>query len=82
MKEATILKTGIAGAIIAALCCATPALVILLGAVGLSAWLDWIDYVVLPALAIFLAVTAYGRWRQQCAAGRCAGRSRTRKDNH
>lgn len=60
MKNATILKTGIAGAIIAALCCATPALVILLGAVGLSAWLGWIDYVLLPAFVIFLALTAYG----------------------
>jgi len=31
--------TGIVGTVIAALCCFTPALVVLLGAVGLSAWL-------------------------------------------
>lgn len=65
MKDSTILKTGIAGSVIAALCCFTPVLVILLGAVGLSAVLGWLDYVLLPALAIFLAVTAYGVWRRQ-----------------
>ena len=65
MKDTIILKTGVAGSIIAAVCCFTPALVILLGAVGLSAWLGWIDYVLFPALAIFLSVTAYGLWRRQ-----------------
>ena len=68
MKDTIILKTGVAGSIIAAVCCFTPALVILLGAVGLSAWLGWIDYVLFPALAIFLSVTAYGLWRRQRAA--------------
>lgn len=65
MKDATILKTGIAGAVIAALCCFTPILVILLGAVGLSAWLGWLDYVLLPALAIFLGIAGYELWRRQ-----------------
>ena len=27
------------------------------------AWLGWIDYILLPALAVFLGVTAYGLWR-------------------
>lgn len=65
MKDAAILTTGIAGAVIAALCCFTPVLVILFGAVGLSAWLGWLDYVLLPALALFLGITAYGLWRRQ-----------------
>ena len=74
MKDATILKTGIIGSIIAAVCCATPILVIALGAVGLSAWLGWIDFVLLPALAVFLGLTAYGLWRRQRAAAcRAAG---------
>jgi mercuric ion transport protein len=38
MDNKTLLKTGIAGSVVTALCCATPILVILLGAVGLSAW--------------------------------------------
>jgi len=65
MKESSILKTGVIGSIVAAICCFTPALVFLLGAVGLSAWLGWIDYVLLPALALFLGMTAYGLWRRR-----------------
>jgi len=72
MKDATILKTGIIGSVVAAICCFTPVLVILLGVAGLSAWLGWIDYVLLPALALFLGLTAYGLWRRQRAAACCA----------
>ena len=60
MKDRTILRSGIAGTVIAAICCFTPVLVISLGAIGLSAWLGWVDYVLLPALAVFLVLTAYG----------------------
>ncbi len=81
MKDAAILKTGIAGSGIAAICCATPVLVIALGAVGLSAWLGWIDYVLLPALAVFLAMTAYGLWWRQRAAACCADEVKTPKEN-
>jgi len=63
MKDRTLLTTGIVGTIIAALCCFTPLLVIVLGAVGLSAWLGWLDYVLLPALAIFVAITVYAAVR-------------------
>ena len=59
MKKSTLLKTGIAGTIIAALCCFTPVLVILLGAVGLSAWVGHLDAVLMPALLIFLGLTVY-----------------------
>lgn len=65
MKDRAILRTGIVGSVIAAICCFTPFLVILLGAVGLSAWLGWLDYVLFPALAIFLAITGYGFWQRQ-----------------
>ena len=65
MRNRTILKTGIIGTIIAVICCFTPALVILLGAVGLSAWLGWLDFVLLPALALFIGIMGYGLWRRQ-----------------
>ena len=68
MKDATVIKTGIAGTAIAAICCFTPALVVLAGAAGLSAWLGGLDYVVLPAMALFLGLTAFGLWRRQRAA--------------
>lgn len=64
MKNETLLKVGIVGTIVAALCCFTPILVILLGAVGLSALVGWLDYVLFPALAIFLAITAYAVWKK------------------
>ncbi len=63
MNDRKLLRTGIIGTVIAAICCFTPVLVILLGAVGLSAWLGWLDYVLFPALAIFLGLTGYAFYR-------------------
>jgi mercuric ion transport protein len=71
MKDVTILKIGITDAVVAALCCATLILVITLGALGLSAWLGWLDYVLLPPLAIFIGLTAFGFWRRQRTAACC-----------
>lgn len=62
-----LLATGLSGTIIAALCCFTPVLVILLGAVGLSAVVGYLDYVLLPALAIFIAITLYALWKRRTA---------------
>jgi len=62
-----MLKTGINGTVIAAICCFTPVLVILLSAVGLSAIIGWLDYVLLPALVIFLAMTGYALWKKSQA---------------
>lgn len=59
MKNGSLLKTGATCTCVSALCCATPVLVILLGAVGLSAWAGYLDYVLLPALVISVAVTGY-----------------------
>lgn len=66
-KNRRLLGLGLAGALIAAVMCFTPALVILLGVVGLSAWLGWADYVLLPALLLFasVAVIAFVRWTRQ-----------------
>ncbi len=60
-----LIKVGIIGTIVAALCCATPILVILLGAIGLGAITGYLDYVLLPALAIFLLITGYGFWKKR-----------------
>ena len=63
-----MLKTGITGSVIAAICCATPVLVIALGVLGLSAWVGWLDYVLIPALVVFVGITIYA-WRRRRAAG-------------
>lgn len=52
----SLLKTGVIGSSIAALCCFTPILVILFGALGLSALVGYLDYVLFPVLGLFLVV--------------------------
>lgn len=68
MRDATLIKTGAIGAVFASICCATPVLVIALGAVGLSAWLGWADYVALSALVAFVLLAGYGFHRRRSSA--------------
>ena len=67
MRNRSLLWTGIVGAALAVPCCATPLLVILLGAVGLSTVTGYLDYVLLPAIAIFMGIVIYALWRRQPA---------------
>jgi mercuric ion transport protein len=59
MNKKTLLRIGILGSVVSALCCFTPALVLLFGAVGLSAWVGHLDAVLLPALILFIGLTIY-----------------------
>jgi mercuric ion transport protein len=68
MKTSTLLKTGITGTAIAALCCFTPVLVILFGAVGLAAWVGYLDAVLMPALIFFVGLTVYAFLRKDKGA--------------
>lgn len=68
MDNKILLKTGVAGSVVAALCCATPILVILFGVLGLSAWVGWLDYVLIPALVMFIGITIYALYRRRVAA--------------
>lgn len=63
MKD-RLLQIGIIGTIVAAICCFTPVLAVLLGAVGLSVLIGYLDIVLLPALAIFLVITGYALWKR------------------
>ena len=63
MKDKALLRTGIIGALVTALCCVTPMLVIPLVAIGLSAWVGWLDYVLFPALAVFLGLAIFAAIR-------------------
>lgn len=71
MNDQALIKTGIIGSLIAALCCATPILVIGLGAVGLSAWAGYLDYVLLPVLTISLGMVGYGLYKRRHQAATC-----------
>ena len=59
-----LLKTGVIGTIIVALCCFTPILVILFGAVGLAAAVGYLDIVLFPVLGLFILLTIYALWRK------------------
>ena len=59
LKGQKLLKTGIIGAVVTAICCVTPILVIAFGAAGLSAWVGGLDYVLFPLLAIFVLMIGY-----------------------
>ena len=63
-----LFKVGIVGTVIAALCCFTPVLVVLFGVVGLSVVVGYLDYVLLPALGMFVLLTAYALWRKYSQA--------------
>ena len=67
MTEKGVLRVGIIGTVVTALCCFTPMLVVLLGAVGLSAAIGWLDYVLWPALVLFLGLTGFALWRRRSA---------------
>ena len=60
-----LLRTGIVGAILTALCCFTPVLVFLFAALGLSALVGYLDFVLLPALAISLTAIVYALYRRR-----------------
>lgn len=66
------MNTGIWGAIITAICCFTPILVVGLGLIGLAAITQYLDYILFPLLGFFLILALYG-WRKQkrnCAGAR------------
>jgi len=65
MNDRHLLKVGSIGSVIAAVSCFTPLLVGLFGAIGLSAWLGWIDYVLFPVLGFFLTLAGYAIYRRR-----------------
>ena len=65
MNDKALLTTGIVGTVLAALCCFTPVLVVLLTGVGLAAAIGYLDLILLPALAIFVGITVYALWRRK-----------------
>ena len=62
------LKAGVCGSIVTAICCFTPLLAIMLASVGLAAIVSYLDYILLPALLIFLLLALYG-WAKSRGEG-------------
>jgi mercuric ion transport protein len=57
---------ALSGTLVVAVCCFTSILVIILGAVGLSVFTPYLDFVLFPALALLIVITAisYKRWKR------------------
>ena len=65
MKDRKLIGVGVVGAVIAALCCFTPLLVVGAAVVGLSAIVGWLDFILFPALFFFIGLTIYAVRRQR-----------------
>lgn len=63
MDDRTLVRTGLVGAAIAAVCCATPILVIALAALGLVGAAVWLDWLLIPALIGFVMIASVGLYR-------------------
>jgi mercuric ion transport protein len=68
MTDRSLITTGAIGAILAAICCATPLLAVVLGGIGLTASLAKADYVVIPVLILGVALAGLGVYRRNAAA--------------
>ena len=68
MSGHRLIKIGVIGTVITALCCFTPLLVVVFGALGLSALIGLLDYVLLPVLAFFIGLTVYALWKRKRTA--------------
>ncbi len=57
-------RAGVIGAVVVAVCCFTPVLVVFVTVVGWSAIVGYLDYVLYPALGLFLLLAVVG-WVQR-----------------
>lgn len=70
MNHRKLRSAGIAGTVIASLCCFTPVLVVLFSIVGLSEWLGYLDYFLFPSLAFFIGLTIYAIYRNKAVTSK------------
>ena len=68
-NDKKLLRTGSIGAAVAAICCFTPVLVVLLGFAGLSAVVGWLDYGLFPILFASMGLVAYALYLPSGAKG-------------
>jgi mercuric ion transport protein len=68
MTDRSLITSGAIAAALAAICCATPLLAVVLGSIGLSAWLADADHVVIAVLLLGVALVGLGLYRRHVAA--------------
>lgn len=69
--DGKLLRRGLVGSVIAAICCFTPLLVVIVAGAGLSAFVGWLDYALFPLLFASMGVVAHALWLQAGRPGRC-----------
>ncbi len=69
MTTKKLLRTGYTGTVIAAICCFTPALVVLVGFAGLSAIVGWLDYGLFPMLFASMGLIAFALYLRAGSKG-------------
>jgi mercuric ion transport protein len=69
-RSTKLIGVGAAGAVVSLLCCVTPLLAVLLGALGLTALVAKLDYVLISVFlaSIALVIFALVRRRRSCGA--------------
>jgi mercuric ion transport protein len=69
-QNTKLIGTGAAGALVSMVCCFTPVLVVLLSALGLTAFVAKLDYVLVPLFVASAALVIFAlvRRRRSCAA--------------
>ena len=69
-QNTKLIGIGAGGAALSMLCCATPVLAVLLGALGFTAFVAKLDYVFVPVFvaSIALVIFALVRRRRSCGA--------------
>lgn len=70
-QRSLLIGAGLAGAALAALCCATPLLAAVLPAAGLGAWLAGANWIVLFLLVVGVGVSALVLVRRQARTDAC-----------
>lgn len=68
MNDRALIRSGSAGAMLAAICCATPFLAGVLPLAGLGAWLAGAGLVVLPLVIACFGLVAWGIDRRRAIA--------------
>jgi mercuric ion transport protein len=71
MTDRSLITTGAIGAALAAICCATPLLAVVLGSIGPTAWLAKADYVVFPVLLLGMALVGLGLYCRHVSTTCC-----------
>jgi mercuric ion transport protein len=69
-QDAKLIGTGVAGAMLSMVCCFTPLLAIVLGALGLTAFVAKLDFVLIPVFVASIALVGFALLRRRSCSAR------------